>query len=318
MKTKKIYTARLAVDDELLANLGPDRIGCMESWNLMSQGTTYSIYLFVPDLSKTDTFSFDVLFEDRFLKNNDVKIGDHFPVTIPNPAMLRRIEITGISEGEPINNRENKRPVKQGLKTVTDFLNYYLYHTLEPDGCLGEDGWFGVDALIGKLERIGILTDLATIEKIVNKDEDQRYILSDDRTKIRVSPEHPAPKYVEEELKTVDGLKIKRSFFLLSNLPLIKDKKRVIHVDCSNGGHFEFPYRTNEIYYMDEKHFFMLIQSNGDLMLAVSPYMMKHTRYHYRYFIKGMPEVINHYFKIDADLVDYDGNTFKFTYKEAT
>lgn len=37
MKNKNIYTARIAVDDELLSNLGPDRIGCMESWNLMSQ-----------------------------------------------------------------------------------------------------------------------------------------------------------------------------------------------------------------------------------------------------------------------------------------
>ena len=318
MKTKKIFTAKLAADDELLSNLGPDRIGCMESWSLMSQGASFSIYLFVPDLSKTDTFSFDVLFEDRFLKNNDVKIGDHFPVTIPRPSMLRQIEITGISEGEPINNRENKRAVKQSQNIVSDFLNHYLYHTLEPDECLGEDGWFSVDALIKRFEKIGILTDQATIEDIVSKNKDHRYILSDDKTKIRISDDHPAPKYVEEQLKTVDGLKIKRSFFILNGLPTVKEKKLVIIVDCSDSRHFEFPFMTNKIFSMDEKHFFMLLQHRGDLMMAVSPYMMKDTKEQYRFFIKDMPAVINHYFRFGARLVDFEGKTFEISVKETT
>ena len=37
MKTKKIFTARITADDELLAMLGPDRVGGMESWFLMSR-----------------------------------------------------------------------------------------------------------------------------------------------------------------------------------------------------------------------------------------------------------------------------------------
>lgn len=313
MKTKKIFTAKITTDDELLAILGPDRVGCMESWNLMCQGASYSVYLFVPDLNKTDTFSFDVLFEERFLKDNDVKIGDHFPVTIPFPSTLRQIEIIDIKEGDPINNRENKRPVKQGIKAVSDFLSYYVYHHLEPDEVCGEDGWFNIKELFKYLATIGFLVDQDQLETIVNKDEDHRYILSDDRTKLRISPEHPAPKYVEDELKDVDGLKIKKSAFIRNGLPFIKDKSLSILVSLSDGGSFTFPYATNKIFFMDKKHFFMLIEHKGDLMLAVSPYMMKDTKYHWRMYIKDLPELINHYFSLNATLVDFEGISYKVT-----
>ena len=194
MKTKKIFTARITADDELLAMLGPDRVGGMESWFLMSRGASYSVFLFVPDLNKTDVFSFDVLFEDNFLKNNEIKIGDRFPIAIPFPRTLRQIEIIDIQEGEPINNHENKRPVRQSNKSVSQFLSYYLYHHLEPDEVCGEDGWFNIEALFKDLATIGYLVDQDQLETIVNKDGDHRYILSDDKTKLRVNPEHPVPE----------------------------------------------------------------------------------------------------------------------------
>jgi len=316
MKTKKIFTARITADDELLAMLGPDRIGGMESWFLMSQGASYSVFLFVPDLNKTDAFSFDVLFEDNFLKNNEVKIGDRFPIAIPFPRTLRQIEIIDIQEGEPINNHENKRPVRQSNKSVSQFLSYYLYHHLEPDEVCGEDGWFNIEALFKYLATIGYLVDQDQLETIVNKDGDHRYILSDDKTKLRVNPEHPAPKHVEDGLKNVDDLKIKRSAFMLSDLPFKKDRKRSILVSCSNGNSYSFPYETNKIFFMDKKRFFMLIEEKGCLMLAVSPYMTKNLDKRWRMYIKALPELINNYFSFDAVLVDFDGISYKVTIED--
>ena len=314
---KTIYTARITVDDELLNNLGPDRIGCLESWNLMSQGASFSVYLFVPDLRTTDTFSFDVLVEDNFKKYNNVKIGDRFPISIPSPTILRQIEIIDIREGDPINDLQNRRPVRRSDKTVESHLEWYLYHHLETDDCRYEDGWFSTEDILKHLERIGFLSDLAQLESIVNNDEDHRYILSDDKTKIRTSSEHPAPKYVEQALEIVDKLKIKRSVFVRSALPFKKDKKRSIHVECSNGDSFDFPYQTNKVFFMDKKHFFMFIENKEEPMLAVSSYMSRDGTYHYRTAILGFPRAINNLYPDFADLLDYDGNVYRVTYKKA-
>ncbi len=313
-KKKNIYTARINVDDELLSVLGPDRTGCMETWYLQSKGASYTAYLFVPDLNKTDTFSFDLLFDDEFRKHNDLKIGDHFPVTITHPDMLRQIEITGITQGEPINNRENKRPVRHRLSETTHMFDWYLYHYLKTDECRGEDGWFSIEELIRKFADMWYLLDLETVETIVNNDEDHRYILSDDKTKIRISPEHPAPKTVEEQLKTVDGLKVKWSAFVQNKLPSIKNRKLGIHVECSNGTCFDFPYQTNKIFFMDEKHFFMLVEQHEDPMLAVSSYMCKDGGYRYRTAMKGFPDVINNLYPDYPDFIDFEDNIYRFKF----
>ena len=316
IKKKNIYTARITADDELLAHLGPERTGCLESWSLMSQGASFTIFLFVPDLKSTDKISFDVLFDDIFRENNDVKIGDHFPVSIPSPTLLRQIEITDIRVGEPINTMENKRPVKHRLSETANLLEWYLYHHIDTDECLGEDGWFNVEELIRQFAEIGFLLDLPALELISDKDEDHRYILSEDRSKLRISPEHPAPKKVEQEMKTVDDIKIKRSVFVKNVLPFIKDRKRRIHVECSDGCCFDFPYQTNKTFYIDGKHFFMLTENHGDLMLAVSSYMTKDGRYQYRTCYKGFPEVLNHLFMDSAVLLDYEGKTYRVTITE--
>ena len=312
-KKKTIYTARIAVDDELLANLGPDRIGCLESWNLMSQGASFSAYLFVPDLRTTDSFSFDVLFEENFRKYNEVKIGDRFPISIPSPTILRQIEIIDIKEGEPINDLENKRPVKRSDKTVASHLEWFLYHHLQTDDYRDEDGWFNTEAILKHLERIGFLSNIQQLESIVNNDEDHRYILSDDKTKIRTSPDHPAPKYVEQALEENNELNIKRSVFVMSKLQFKKNKKQSIHVECSNGDRFDFPYQTNKVFFMDKKHFFMLIENHDEPLLAVSSYMSRDGTYHYRTAIKGFPRAINNLFPDYADLLDYDGNVYRVT-----
>lgn len=316
IKKKPIYKARITVDDELLANLVPERVGCLESWNLMSQGASYSAYLIVPDLTSTDTFCFDLLFDDNFRKHKDVKIGDHFPISIPSPTLLRQIEIIDIREDEPINNLENKRPVKHKLSDDKSFLEFYLYYYLEIDECHGEDGWFNVEEIIKKFVSIGRLFDKSTLELIVNNDEYHRYIFNEDKTKIRISQEHPAPEKVEKLMKTVDDLNVKRSAFILNILPFIKDKKRSIHVDCSNGDSFDFPYQTNKIFYMDKKHFFIYVIHHDAPMLAVSSYMCKDLNYQYRMAFQGFPNVINNLFPDFAELVDFDGNVYTFTIRK--
>jgi hypothetical protein len=226
--------------------------------------------------------------------------------------MLRQIEIIGITEGDPINYLENKRPVKHKLSTTVEFMELYMYQYPMAEKYLDEDGWAKLEDLTNWLAGLGYVLDLPMVEYFVNNDKDHRYILSDDKTKIRTSPEHPAPKRVEDKLKNAEGIKIKWSVLVQNGLPSKKDRKRMIHVECSDGSVFDFPYQTNKIFYMDKKHFFLLAEQHDELMLAVSSYMMKDGRYHYRTSFKGFPDVINNLFPDYADLLDYDGNRYRF------
>ena len=89
MKTKNIYTARINKDDELADRFCSKVTGQIDVWGLESKGVTWSIYLSIPDFSSTDVIVFDVLFDDDFRKDNDVKIGDRFQVTFPFPKHWR-------------------------------------------------------------------------------------------------------------------------------------------------------------------------------------------------------------------------------------
>lgn len=305
-RMKNIYVARIKRDKELLFNLsGPPRTGRIETWILLSKDVSWTAYVVVPDFNLTDTFCFDVLFDDDFRKENDVNIGDHFQMSIPAPAILRDIEIIDIKKGEPINNLENKKQAKECHYDVNELLSVCLYH----ENVLRRSGyWFGVDEIIGFISAITPF-NLQTLELIVDKDEDHRYTFNDDRTMLRISPEHVAPKDVEEQMKTADKLKIKRSFFTRLKLPFIKDRKRCIRITCSNGGGWEFPFETNKIFYIDEKHFFVLIEFEGNLRLLVSSYMNKAPG-RYRMIFNHLDKVLNNVYPVTSELKDYEDNIF--------
>ncbi len=320
MKTKNIYTARINKDDELADRFCSKVTGQIDVWGLESKGVTWSIYLSIPDFSSTDVIVFDVLFDEDFRKDNDVKIGDRFQVTFPFPKHWRdrpyEIEITDIKQGEPINYLENKRPVKKSSYSVTTFLEYYLYHYLGTDECHDVDGWFDTEKLIADIKNYGFYFDMPTLE-LIFENEDGRYYFNSDKSKFRIAPEHPAPRNVEELLKTAGEIKIKRHVFAENKLPFIKDKKRAIKADCSNGDSYRFTFETNKVFRIDEKRFLMLIEFHGEPMLAVSPYMLKDGKDRYRMIIPKLPQVINYLVPADVELTDYEGRVYKVTIVDA-
>lgn len=133
-----------------------------------------------------------------------------------------------------------------------DWLTIVLYgDSIQCD----EDGWFSVDEIImyiSKMEKF----DLQTLIMRVENDADHRYIFNEDRTLLRISPEHIAPKYVEEEMKTADNLKIEPSVFEFNMLPYVEDKQRQIVFTSSEGIRWQFPYETNKVFYLDKQRLF--------------------------------------------------------------
>ena len=61
----------------------------------------------------------------------------------------------------------------------------------------------------------------------------------------------------------------------------------------------------------------MVIDDHDVEMLAVSSYMTRDGTHRYRMAIKGFPSAINNLFTDFADLLDYDGNVYRVTFKKA-
>ena len=140
-----------------------------------------------------------------------------------------------------------------------------------------------------------------------------RYIFNEDKTLLRISPDHISPKYVEEELKNAGTIKIKQSVFKKNNLEFVKDEIRKIIITSGNGRRWFFPYETNRIFYIDDKRFFMPVELTRGSAVAVSAYLNKHTKYSYQYrmaFI-DFPAVLNYIHALNSELADYEGNTYR-------
>lgn len=112
--------------------------------------------------------------------------------------------------------------------------------------------------------------DFQTLENQVDNDVDHRYIFNEDKTLIRISPNHIAPKYVEKQLKTAGNLKIELSVFEKNHLKFVKDENRKFVITSGDEQRWEFPYETNRIFYIDDKRFFMPVEFNAGHGTAVS------------------------------------------------
>ena len=202
-----------------------------------------------------------------------------------------------------------------------DLLQIVLYHEYVQKN---EDGWFNVDEIINQISGLHRCMnkpeyDFRMLEKRVNKDKDHRYIFNDDKTLLRISPDHIAPEYVEEELKTARNIEIKQSVFEKYNLEFVKDENRKLVVTSGDGRRWQFPYETNRIFYIDEKRFFMLVELKSGPALAVSAYLHKHSKLssQYRMIFLDFPAVLNYIFTIDSVLSDFEDNTFKISIEQA-
>ena len=203
-----------------------------------------------------------------------------------------------------------------------DLLQIALYHDFIQKN---EDGWFNVDEIINYISGIRRCQnkpeyDFQTLEKHVYNDVDHRYIFNEDKTLLRISPDHISPKYVEEELKNAGTIKIKQSVFKKNNLEFVKDETRKIIITSGNGRRWFFPYETNRIFYIDDKRFFMPVELTRGSAVAVSAYLNKHTKYSYQYrmaFI-DFPAVLNYIHALNSELADYEGNTYRICIEQVS
>ena len=203
-----------------------------------------------------------------------------------------------------------------------DFLQICLYQDfIQKD----KDGWFGVDEIISNISNLRQTCrmseyDFDALENQVDNDVDHRYLFNEDKTLLRISPDHIAPKYVEEELKTAGSIKIKQSVFKKNHLKFVKDEKRKIVITSGDEKRWEFPYETNRIFYIDDKRFFMPVELTCGSAVAVSAYLTKHTKYSYQYrmaFI-DFPAVLNYIHALNSELADYEGNTYRICIEQVS
>lgn len=89
------------------------------------------------------------------------------------------------------------------------------------------------------------------------------------------------------------------------------DKTRQVVITSDKGDIWKFPYRTNKVFYLDEKRFFMLLESQHRPMLAVSAFLSKNSKYEYRMKMPYWPDVLNYFYTSDAELCDCEGITYK-------
>lgn len=303
---KRKYTAKVDFDEDTIDYLSSRyRPGKLVMWDVIYKKHVWPIWLIMPDLKNTDLIAFNLSDEDEANKDNDIRAGDtiHLGMTYPEVRLVD-MKVIAIRRCKPI---YVPRIITHKSIGPEDELSVVLYHGFEERD---ENGWFKVDDVISHLSRSKPF-DLQMLEQIVDNDEDHRYILSEDKTKIRISPEHPAPKVVEEEMKKADDIKISRSMFRIEGLSYVKDTNRKIVITSDDGGVWKFPYRTNKVFYIDEKHFFMLLEfSGGRPALAVCSYLTKNGHYRYRMKIMDWPDVINYFFVLECELSDYEGRTY--------
>lgn len=85
------------------------------------------------------------------------------------------------------------------LKSTSKYISLILRHKPEAIGIsLDEHGWANVEELIAGVSRTQPL-DMATLERIVEEDEKQRYSFNEDKTLIRANQGHSIPVDVELE-----------------------------------------------------------------------------------------------------------------------
>lgn len=128
---------------------------------------------------------------------------------------------------------------------------------------------------------------------------------------IYVRSEHTPPSSIEEAMKTIDDVEIDRSTFRLHGFPFVTDKTRQVVITSDKGAVWQFSYRTNKVFYLDEKRFFMILESQHRPMLAVSAFLSKNSKYEYRMKMSYWPDVLNYFFTSAAELCDCEGITYK-------
>ena len=112
MPEKNIYTVRILEKGDL-PELLKEKAGRL-SWLIVLQpDAQWSAEAVIPDFSATDSFDFDIIFDDDFRKTTDVNVGDRFSIDFSiadKSAGIREAEVLDVRKDKPINHLQNKAP----------------------------------------------------------------------------------------------------------------------------------------------------------------------------------------------------------------
>ena len=110
MKLKNIYTVRI-LNPDVMSVIPKDKIGKPTWLVLLQKDISWSAYAVVPDITVTDKFDLDIIFDKDFRSTTEVNIGDIFDIDlsiIDKQIGVQKIEVIGIRMDRPINHLENK------------------------------------------------------------------------------------------------------------------------------------------------------------------------------------------------------------------
>jgi hypothetical protein len=107
---KNIYTIRL-LNTEVLPAFPKDKAGKPTWLSVLQKDVSWSAYAVLPDLTVTDHFDLDVIFDGDFRSTTEVNVGDVLDIDfgiVDKQIGVQRVEVTGIRKDKPINHLENK------------------------------------------------------------------------------------------------------------------------------------------------------------------------------------------------------------------
>ncbi len=107
---KNIYTIRL-LNTEVLPAFPKDKAGKPTWLSVLQKDVSWSAYAVLHDLTVTDLFDLDVIFDGDFRSTTEVNVGDVLDIDfgiVDKQIGVQRVEVTGIRKDKPINNLENK------------------------------------------------------------------------------------------------------------------------------------------------------------------------------------------------------------------
>ncbi len=88
-------------------------------------------------------------------------------------------------------------------KHISKLMSLILRHKPEHIGAkLDENGWLTTEELITGINKKGMSLDLELLKTIVEENDKQRFVLSDDNSKIRANQGHSIEVNLEMEVKT--------------------------------------------------------------------------------------------------------------------
>ena len=110
MKLKNIYTVRI-LNPDVMSVIPKDKIGKPTWLVLLQKDVSWSAYAVVPDITVTDKFDLDVIFDEDLRSTTEIDIGDILEIDfniVDKNIGVQKVEVIGTRMDRPLNHLENK------------------------------------------------------------------------------------------------------------------------------------------------------------------------------------------------------------------